>query len=69
MFRNPRERTGFSGGGVVADIFPVAAGKDQSNSLNSGECLEISGTTADHPPFIETHRNSGTLGEMIVRST
>ena len=53
---------GGRGGGVVGEFFPVAAGKDQSNSLNSGTFFDISGTPADHPPFMETHGNSGRLG-------
>ena len=45
VFRVPRERTTFSGGGgVVAEIFPVTTGRDQSNSLNSGTFLSISET-------------------------
>ena len=46
----------------MTEIFPVAAGKDQSNSLNSGTFLDISGGPGDHPPFMETHGNSGRLG-------
>ena len=58
-----RSRPGsLGGGGVVADFFSVAAGKDQSNSLNYGRFLDISGRPGDHPPFLETHGNSGRLG-------
>ena len=46
------------GRGVVAEIFPVA---DQSHSLNSGTFFYIFGPPADHPPFMDTHGNSGTL--------
>ena len=44
IFQDPRERTRFSGGVVVADIFPVTSGGDQSNSLNSGTFFYISGS-------------------------
>ena len=46
----------------MAEIVPLPAGKDQSNSLNSGKCFYISGGPGDHPPFMETHGNSGRLG-------
>ena len=62
-FRSFLRRTPFGGGGGSGRIFfPVAAGKDQSNSLNSGRFVYISGGPGDHPPFLETHGNSGTLG-------
>ena len=32
----------FSGEGVVAEMFPLTTGRDQSNSLNSGTFLYIS---------------------------
>ena len=40
------------GGGVVAEIFPVAAIEHHSNCLNSGTFFDIYGTPADHPPFL-----------------
>ena len=40
----------------------MPAGEDQSNSLNSGRFLDISGGPGEHPPFLETHGNSGRLG-------
>ena len=50
------------GGGVVASFFPVAAGRDLSNSLKSGAFSDISRAPADHPPFMDTRGNSGTVG-------
>ena len=42
-------------------MFPVTAGQDQSNSLNSGTFLYISGPPGGNPSFMDTHGNSGTL--------
>ena len=55
-------------GGGLAEFFPVAADKHQSNSLNSGTFLDISGAPGDHPPFMETHGNSGRLGRSAYTS-
>ena len=49
-------------GGEYQNFFPVPAGTDQSNSLNYGTFLDISGRPGDHPPFLESHGNSGRLG-------
>ena len=46
----------------MADIFPVTASDDQSDSLNSGTFLDVSGAPGGHPPFVDTHGNSGRLG-------
>ena len=48
-------------GGSGRSFFPVVAGKNQSKYLNSVNFFYISGRPADHPPFQETHGNSGTL--------
>ena len=45
----------------MAEIVPVAAGKDQSNYLDSVTVFDISGGPGDHPPFMQTHGNSGRL--------
>ena len=58
MFRDLHKRTRFAGGGIVAAEISV----DQSNSLNNGTFLDISGRPGDHPPFLEAHGNSGRLG-------
>ena len=50
------------GGSGWKKCFPLPAGKDQSNSLNSARFFYISGGPGDHPPFLETHGNSGRLG-------
>ena len=47
---------------MCQNCVPVAAGTDQSNTLNSRRLVYISGGPGDHPPFLETHANSGTLG-------
>ena len=52
----------FAGGGEWENVFPVAAGKDQSQSLNYSSIFYVSGRPADHPPFLETHGHSGRLG-------
>ena len=50
------------GGGVVAEIFSVAASGDQSNSLNYGSLFYISGGPGHHPSYLDTHGNSGKIG-------
>ena len=58
-------------GGVVAEFFQIAPGKDQSYSINYGTFFDVPGRPADHPdpPFLETHVNSGTLGRSAHRRT
>ena len=48
------------GGGVVAEFFPVAAVKDQSNSLNDGTFLDISGRPESPAISGDTHSKNVT---------
>ena len=46
----------------MAEMFPVTAGENQSHYLDSAKFWDISAAPGGHPPFMDTHGNSGSLG-------
>ena len=70
MSQNLLGVSGGGGGGSSRD-FPKCkkkVGKEGVADLDSGTLLAVSGIPGDHPPFMETPGNSGTLVRSVFRS-